>query len=98
MDAVNEKAIGLWDELGDHRWRDCEDNVDGSRTRSGEPYQGFACFDAGGSSCLITVSPVKSKKDVDQNALPYVPTESYGIMNIKRILRSRQMTYKAGDT
>ena len=47
----------------------------------------------------ITVSPVKySKENCGKGMdLHYVPTQMYGIVNLKRILKSRQISYKAGD-
>ena len=102
VDDVNRIAIGLWDVLGDPDDsidRGCEENVDGSRTDPGEPFQGFTTLYGGQASCLITVSPVKySKENCGKGMdLHYVPTQMYGIVNLKRILKSRQISYKAGD-
>lgn len=102
VDDVNRIAIGLWNVLGDpddSMDRGCEENVDGSRTDPGEPFQGFTTLYGGQASCLITVSPVKySKENCGKGMdLHYVPTQMYGIVNLKRILKSRQISYKAGD-
>mmetsp|Transcript_56439 Transcript_56439/g.165012 ORF Transcript_56439/g.165012 Transcript_56439/m.165012 type:complete len:379 (+) Transcript_56439:81-1217(+) len=92
VDAVNEQAVALWPGLassmpcGDGMaGMDCEQNVDGSRTRKGEPYQGFACLGHGQASVMIIVSRVVS-----------CSARSYGANLVKRALASRSLS-KAGS-
>ena len=104
-DAVTKEAVALWPLLGNPEWRDNETNVDGSETKPGQPYYGFACLNAGSSSCGMFVSAVKHHKRYGGNGNPemdkFYPspgtTGGYGINTLKRILRSRSIPFAAGE-
>eukprot|EP00747_Dinoflagellata_sp_TGD_P166137 gnl/TRDRNA2_/TRDRNA2_188445_c0_seq1.p1 gnl/TRDRNA2_/TRDRNA2_188445_c0~~gnl/TRDRNA2_/TRDRNA2_188445_c0_seq1.p1 ORF type:complete len:375 (+),score=58.56 gnl/TRDRNA2_/TRDRNA2_188445_c0_seq1:51-1175(+) len=91
VDAVNKRAISLWPQLassvpcGGMSAMSCQENVDGSRTRKGIPYQGFACLGMGQASVMITVSQVVSAS-----------ARRYGAQLVKRALASRGLS-KAGS-
>eukprot|EP00618_Florenciella_parvula_P018746 CAMPEP_0119499912 /NCGR_PEP_ID=MMETSP1344-20130328/22223_1 /TAXON_ID=236787 /ORGANISM="Florenciella parvula, Strain CCMP2471" /LENGTH=226 /DNA_ID=CAMNT_0007535957 /DNA_START=27 /DNA_END=707 /DNA_ORIENTATION=+ len=56
-DAANQLAIKQWARF-DKQWMDNCDNVDGSATKPGEAYQGFACIECGADSLMINVDTV----------------------------------------
>ena len=63
VDAVTREALGVWDSLGDNpEYRDTMDNVDGTKTRPGAPYQGFSCLNAGSSCLHISVAALKQQR------------------------------------
>lgn len=93
VDIVNQVAISLWPELAGG-WpccRDamgsmgCQDNVDGSRTPKGRPYQGFATLGDGQASVNIFVNQITRC---------HVP--GFGAQLVKRALQSRGLS-KAGS-
>lgn len=104
-DAVNGKAMSLWNIL-DPAYRDNEENVDGSKTKSGQPYTGFACIQAGSASCMMTVKAVKQHQRYGGNWDPemdkYYPspctTGNYGIQALKRIAKSRNIPVASGES
>jgi len=62
---VNRIAISLWDRfptipLSEVDHRDCEDNIDGSSTKDGECYTGFACFGYGSIAISLYVEQVET--------------------------------------
>jgi len=94
-EAVNRQAVGIWPALGlfGAEYRGCEDNVDGSSTLPGHPYVGSATLDAGASCCNIFVSAAKpSAPTANYGGLP-VPLARMGVMNLKRILKSRKIPF-----
>lgn len=91
VDAVNERAIALWPMLassvpcGGLAGMGCKENVDGSRTKRGMPYQGFACLGYGQASVMIVVSQVVA-----------CTARRFGAHLVKRALASRGLS-KAGS-
>jgi hypothetical protein len=59
-DPVNQIAIELWPAFGSPKYRDDEDNVDGSKTLPGKCYQGSACLDVGSRFLSLSVRRVES--------------------------------------
>lgn len=89
VDAVNQIAISLWPQLA-AGWpccRDamgsmgCQENVDGSRTRKGAPYQGFATLGDGQAAVNIFV------KQITRSHVP-----GLGVQLVKRALQSRNLS------
>ena len=70
--AANEWARGVWARNYGPDWREEADNmenVDGSETAPGEPYQAFACLGSGSMSMSIFVSEVQSGGRLSPSAL-----------------------------
>jgi hypothetical protein len=91
VDAVNQEALKLWPALasttpcGDGmQGLGCQDNVDGSKTKPGMPYQGFATLRYGQASVMIVVESVTSSSVC-----------RYGAQLVKQALLSRNLS-KAG--
>jgi hypothetical protein len=59
-DPVNKIAIDLWPAFGSPQFRDDEDNIDGSQTKSGQCYQGSACLGVGSRFLSLSVRRITS--------------------------------------
>ena len=112
VDAVTREALGVWDSLGDNpEYRDTMDNVDGTKTRPGAPYQGFSCLNAGSSCLHISVAALKQHRiegltdpwcgnDLSSSNTNYpgdVCTAQIQKNALKRLLKSRKIAYTGGD-
>lgn len=88
VNAVNQVAISLWPGLA-AGWPCCgdamssmdfQDNVDGSKTPDGAPYEGFACLGMGQASVNIFVN------QVTRSCVP-----GFGVRLVNRVLQSRNL-------